>query len=213
MRLWYPPEGTVRSFQVRSHWKACPILALCLYAFLFPIPVNVSPSFAANMSTATQAQQPRSASPYVRSAMAVLATLEQAQVLPPEGTREADRVIQSVIQFQSAFAKGTDRSLQDFARRAVAAKQGEKATAVLEQFHADGWTAEVLDALSEADLRTPQDELERLTAGFGQFNVSLDDFKRFMQLVRDGRSALAARGHSFAEVYAHHRNAMPGTAR
>jgi len=145
--------------------------------------------------------------------MAVLATLEQAQVLPPEGSREADRVVQSVIQFQSAFAKGTDRSLQDFARRAVAAKQGEKAIPVLEQFHADGWTAEILEALSEADLRTPQEEWERLTAGFGQFNVSVDDFKRFMQLVREGRSALAARGHSFAEVYARHRNAMSGAAR
>lgn len=213
MCLWYPPEGTVPSFRVRSNWKACPILAVSLCALLFPAPVHVSLSFAANLGTTMPAQQSRTASPYVRSAMAVLATLEQAQVLPPEGSREADRVIQSVIQFQSAFAKGTDRSLQDFARHAVAAKQGEKAIAVLEQFHADGWTAEVLEALSEADLLTPQEELERLTAGFRKFNVSLSDFKRFMQLVQDGRSALAARGQSFAEVYAHHRNAMPGAAR
>ena len=146
--------------------------------------------------------------------MAVLATLEQAQVLPPEGSREADRIIQSVIQFQSAFAKGTDRSLQDFAQRAVAGNHGQLATPVLERFRVTGWTAEILEALADEDQRTPAEELERLATGFGQFNLSVDDFKRFMQLVRDGRSALAARGQHFEEVYARHRKVMPGaTAR
>jgi hypothetical protein len=145
--------------------------------------------------------------------MAVLATLEQAQVLPQEGSREADRVIQSVIQFQSAFAKSTDRSVQDFAQRAVAGKYGEEATPVLERFRASGWTAEVLEALADADQRTPTEELERLATGFRQFNLSVEDFKRFMQLVRDGRSALAARGQNFEEVYTYHRKAMPGATR
>ena len=144
--------------------------------------------------------------------MAVLATLEQAQVLPPEGTREADRVIQSVIQFQSAFAKGADRSVQDFAYHAIAGKHGEEVTPVLERFRAGGWTAEILEALADADQRTPAEERERLASGFKQFNLSVDDFTRFMQLIRDGRSALAARGYTFKEVYAHHRNAMPGAA-
>ncbi|OQW31014.1 MAG: hypothetical protein A4E19_20845 [Nitrospira sp. SG-bin1] len=144
--------------------------------------------------------------------MAVLATLEQAQVLPPEGTREADRVIQSVIQFQSAFAKGTDRALQDFTHRAVAGKYGEEAVSMLEVFRASGWTAELLDALADAEERTPHEEVERLAIGFKPFNVSVEDFTRFMQLIRDGRSALAARGRSFVEVYARHRRAMPGGA-
>lgn len=142
--------------------------------------------------------------------MAVLATLEEAQVLPPEGSREADHVIQSVIQFQSAFAKGTDRSVQEFAHRALTGKYGEEAAPVLEQFRTSGWTAELLEALADADQRTSAEELERLATGFGQFNLSVDDFKRFMQLIRDGRSALAARGQNFEEVYAHHRKTMPG---
>jgi hypothetical protein len=144
--------------------------------------------------------------------MAVLATLEQAQVLPPEGSREADRVIQSVIQFQSVFAKGTDRSVQDFVRRAVAGKYGEEASPILERFRASGWTAEILEALADADQDTPAEELKRLATGFGQFNLSVDDFKRFMQLVREGRSALAAQGHNFEEAYAHHRKALPGSS-
>ncbi len=142
--------------------------------------------------------------------MAVLATLEQASVLPPEGTKEADRVIRSVIQFQSAFSKSPDASVQGFLRDAVAGRYGEEGTPLLERFRADGWTAEILEALADADQRTSAEELERLATGFGRFNLSVDDFKRFMQLVREGRSALTARGQSFEEVYDHHRKAMPG---
>lgn len=144
--------------------------------------------------------------------MAVLATLEQAQVLPPEGTREADRVIQSVIQLQSVFAKGTDPSIQEFARRALTAKHGEHAHSALERFRSDGWTADMLEALADAEEHAPPDERQMLTAGLRQFNLSVQDFERFMQVVRNGRSALEARGKSFEDVYAHHRKAMPGTA-
>ena len=144
--------------------------------------------------------------------MAVLATLEQAQVLPPEGTREADHVTKSVIQFQSVFAKSTDPSVQDFVRRAVTGKRGEHATEVLAQFRLSGWTPEVLEALADADLHTPVDELRSLAAGFGQFNMSVENFRRFMRLVRDGEQALASRGQNFQEVYASHRKRMPGAA-
>ena len=142
--------------------------------------------------------------------MAVLATLEQAQVLPPEGTREADRIIQSVIQLQSAFATGTDEGLRNFAQRAVTAKHGENTSTVLERFRSSGWTAEILEALADADLPTAVEEQQRLTAGLRQFNLSVDDFTRLMQLVKDGRSALAARGNTFEEIYTSRRNAMPG---
>lgn len=205
MRLWFPPEGTGPSFRVRSDRKACPLLLVGLYIFLFSLMGNATAGMAA--------QQTGSASPHVGSAMAVLATLEQAQVLPPEGSREADRVIQSVIQFQSAFAKSTDRALQDFVHRAVAVKHGEEAASLLERFRANGWTTEILEALADADQHASTEELDRLATGFRQFNLSVDDFKRFMQLVRDGRSALAARGQHFEEVYAHHRKTMPGAAR
>jgi len=144
--------------------------------------------------------------------MAVLATLEQAQVLPPEGSREADHVTQSVIQFQSVFTRSTDPSVQDFVRRAVISKQGKHATDVLAQFRSSGWTPEVLEALADADLSTPVEEVRSLAAGFGQFNVSVEDFRQFMRLVRDGEEALASRGENFQEVYATHRKTIQGAA-
>ncbi len=56
--------------------------------------------------------------------MAVLATLQDADVLPPEGTPEANRVIKSVIQFQSVFLKSSDPSVQSFLTQALAASGG-----------------------------------------------------------------------------------------
>ena len=212
MRLWYAPEGTIPSNRSRLNHQACRAFAMSLSLVLCS-PLEYDSSWlAAGELSLIPVQRPQRASPHVGSAMAVLATLEQAQVLPPEGTREADRIIQSVIQFQSAFAKGTDRPVQDFAQRALADTYGEEATALFERFRASGWTAELLEALADADQRASTEELERLATGFGQFNLSVDDFKRFMQLIRDSRSALAAQGQHFEDVYAHHRMAMPGAA-
>jgi hypothetical protein len=142
--------------------------------------------------------------------MAVLATLEQAQVLPPEGTREANRIVQSVIQFQSAFTKGDDPAIRAFAARAVEAQRGASAADMLQQARTEGWTPELLVALSEAESHASQDELENLQIGLNRYNMSIEDFKAFMSLVRTARSSLEQRGLDFVQIYAAHRRAMPG---
>ncbi len=142
--------------------------------------------------------------------MAVLATLEQARVLPPEGTKEADRVIQSAIQLQSLFAQSTDMAVQDFIRRAVANRQGEQAAALVAQFQSSGWTPDVLAALADAALGAPMEELQSLAPGLESVNLSVDDFRRFMELVRNGEQALATDGRAFHDVFAAFRENMPG---
>ena len=49
--------------------------------------------------------------------MALLATLQEAGILPPEGTPEANKVIQIVIQFQGLFMKSTDSAVRQFVER------------------------------------------------------------------------------------------------
>lgn len=142
--------------------------------------------------------------------MAVLATLEQAQVLPPEQTPQANHVIKSVIQFQSAFLKSEDPAVQAFVAQAVQAKFGEDAAALLRTFRERGWTARVLEALAEAEARSSPEDIQRLAAGFQAFNLSGGDFHRFMELVREATRVLAQRGTTFEQVYATHRRAMPG---
>lgn len=150
--------------------------------------------------------------PLVGSAMAVLATLDQAQVLPPENTPEANHIIKAVIQFQSAFTKSGDRAIHDFAARAMATKYGERSVELISEFQSAGWTSSVLEALADAELRATAEEMQALAAGFSQFNLSTTDFHRFMSLVREARNALEKRGLMFGQVYASHRQAMPGAS-
>lgn len=145
--------------------------------------------------------------------MAVLATLEQAQVLPPEGTREANLVIKSVIQCQSAFMKSEDPAIQEFLARAVAAKHGDGAPDVIALFRSSGWTPDVLQALAEAAVGMSTDQRPALAGGLSQYNVSVADFQHLMGLVREAQRSLASRGLDFRQVYAAHRKAMPGAAR
>jgi hypothetical protein len=214
MHLWCVcPEEPLVSILPRSTEKSCPVIVLILGASMFYSWGGILPilSWAAPTVSSTQTQRPgKSASPHVGSAMAVLATLEQARVLPPEGTKDADRIIKSVIQLQSLFAKSTDPSLQGFMNRAVTGTSGARASEVLAQFQSNGWTSEVLEALAEAAAHMPADELQLLAPGLTAFNLSVDDFRQFMQLVRDGKQALASQGKDFHEVFAAYRKTMPG---
>lgn len=146
----------------------------------------------------------------VGSAMAVLATLERAGVLPLEGTKEADRVIRSTIQIQSLFMKSDDPAVRDFLQRAVANKAEDRTEQRLAEFGTTGWTAEVLEALADAVATASLDELRLLSPGLASFNLSMEDFRHFMQLIKDGEQALASQGHTFGEIFADQRKMMPG---
>lgn len=214
MHLWcVRPEEPLVSVLPRLTRKSCPVAILIFGIFLFSsreMTLPVSSSAAPTASSIQVQRTGKAASPHVGSAMAVLATLEQARILPPEGTKEADRIIKSVIQLQSLFTKSTYSDLQDFMRRAVEASRGKQAPDLVAQFQVSGWTSDVLEALAEAAARTPAEELQTLAPGLKTVNLSVEDFRRFMQLVKDGKEALASNGQDFHAVFAAHRKAMPG---
>ena len=144
--------------------------------------------------------------------MAVLAMLQDAEVLPPEDTPEANRVIKMVIQFQSVFMKSSDPSVQAFLSHALTAKTGSGADEPLTRFRSSGWTSEVLEALGEQWIATAIDQRERLEPGFRQFNVSLEDFGRLMDLVAKAHTAFTQRGQHIHQIFAQRRREMPGGA-
>ena len=148
----------------------------------------------------------------VGASMAVLATLQDADVLPPEDTPEANRVMKVVIQFQSVFMKSSDPAVQAFMNQALAAKAGSGADEVLSRFRSTGWTSDVLEALGEQWDATAIDQRERLATGFRQFNVSLADFGLLRELVAKARTALEQRGQNMHQVFAQRRREMPGGA-
>ena len=142
--------------------------------------------------------------------MAVLAMFDDADVLPPEDTPEANRVIKAVIQFQSAFTKGNDPNVQAFLRQALAAQKGSDAQETLSRFRSAGWTSSVLEALANQWDATAIDQRETLAPGFRQFNINLDDFDSLMGLVAKTRISLERRGQNMHQVFAQRRREMPG---
>ena len=142
--------------------------------------------------------------------MAVLATLQDADVLPPEGTPEANRVIKVVIQFQSVFMKSNDPAVQAFLSQALEAHGVSGADEALSRFRSSGWTSEVLEAVNKQWVATAIDQRERLAPGFRQFNVDLADFNWLMELVAKARTAFVQRGQNIQQVFAQRRREMPG---
>jgi hypothetical protein len=148
----------------------------------------------------------------VGASMAVLAMLQDADVLPPEGTPDANRVIKVVIQFQSVFMKSGDPAVQAFLDRALAAKTGSGANEATSRFRSTGWTSDVLEALVEQWVATAIDQREQLAPGFRQFNISLADFDWLMELVAKARTAFEQRGQNIHQMFAQRRREMPGGA-
>jgi len=146
----------------------------------------------------------------VGASMAVLATLQDANVLPPEGTLEANRVIKAVIQFQSVFLKSDDPSVKLFLTQAFATQGDRSADETLSRFHAIGWTSEVLEALCDQWTAATIDQRDRLASGFRPFNVSPADFDRLMELIAKARTAFMQRGQNMHQVFAQRRREMPG---
>ena len=142
--------------------------------------------------------------------MAVLEMFQDADVPPPEGTPDANRIIKSVIQVQSVFLKSGDSDVRAFLSRALAAQRGSEANEAASRFRSAGWTSEVLEALREQWAATTIDQRARLAPGFHQFNISLEDFDSLMDLVAKARTALEQRGQNMHQVFAQRRQEMPG---
>ena len=212
MYLWILPPGDsrldLRAAKIRRSYPAPWVMQLALACIL-----SAGMPHAPSQAMPLMVQSPRSekaSSPQIGAVMAVLATLQDANVLPPEESRDANHIIKWVIQFQSAFMKSDDISVRAFALKALTLPYGEQAPGILASLRSTGWTAEALEALAEEESRTTEEARQTLAPGFGQFNLSAEDFHRFMQLVRDARQALTQRGLEFNTVFTARRKEMPG---
>jgi hypothetical protein len=166
------------------------------------------------LSTNASAQsQERISSGPVGAAMAMLATLQDAEVLPPEGTPEANRIIQMVIQFQAVFMKSTDPAVRNFFDQALLAQWADQAQPFGAAFRTRGWTSEVLEALSGQYRKLSPQERARLAGAFATFNMRLADFEILSDLFRKARTTYSQRGQDIHGIFAEHRRTMPGGKR
>jgi hypothetical protein len=138
--------------------------------------------------------------------MAVLATLQEAGVLPPEGTPAANRVIQIVIQLQGLFMKSTDPAVRQFVARALAED-------LAAQFRDGGWSSQFIEALCDGYGALSRDERGQLASSFARVNMRPDDFDLLCDLYSRARSAFNAQGRNIHVIFAEHRKNMPGGKR
>lgn len=160
--------------------------------------------------TQTAAQPARTASVYIGSVMALLATFEDAGILPPEGTPQANGIIKAVIQFQSAFLKSNHPAIRQFFTDAHRVTLGPRAEEVEASFRQNGWSADTFDAVIVAGQTDQAWNAEGLSEGFREFNIGKQDFDILAQLYQQSTTALSTQGKTFQEIYAQRRREMPG---
>jgi hypothetical protein len=156
-----------------------------------------------------QTQGRTSAGP-VGASMALLATLQDAQVLPREGTPEANRVIQIVIQFQSLFMKSSDPVVRTFLDQALKLKYADRAQELAASFRTGGWTSEVVEAVCERYATEPEQERARLANAFSDVNMRPADFDLLSELYATARARFMQQGRDIHQIFASYRRTMPG---
>lgn len=163
-----------------------------------------------NETHAGMASAVRTPASHVGAAMALLATLQDADVLPPDGTSEANQIVKSVIQCQSLFMKSSDPNVRAFFDRALQTKLSDDAEEAGRWFKEEGWTSEILEALSESYVMLSDRQRRQLVEGFRAYNLTPNDFLQLSELFLRARASLRQRGQDIHRIYAQRRQAMPG---
>jgi hypothetical protein len=146
----------------------------------------------------------------VGAVMALLATFEDAGVLPPERSPDANRLIKALIQFQGAFMKSEHPAVQRWLRGAFAAKFVGDAEAEQETLKASGWTSRSLEAVVDFAAASPVWSEPGVGEGFRAFNVGRPDFDLLARVFTDARTWYSAGGRDIHEAYTARRKQMPG---
>ena len=181
-------------------------MMLAVLMFLVPVEAGWASDRYLVESQRPSARPPSSPSPQtnrslVNAVMALLATFDDAGVLPAEGTAQANQIIHALIQLQSALVKSTDPNLQEFLIEVLRNKIGDGWEEVYRSILDKGLTSLVVEALVTS---TPQPGLwERpaLVQAFKQFNVTEADWRMVERIYLRARDAYGKQGQSIHEAF------------
>jgi N-acetylneuraminic acid mutarotase len=165
-----------------------------------------------NEMFAPPAPQPqgRASSAKVGAVMALLATFEDAGILPPEDSPDAARLIKAAIQFQAAFMKSDQPAIRQWLGGAFAARFGEAAPAAIETFRSNGWTSRSLEAVVDYAAAAPVWDDPGVQDGLRAFNVGRADFDLLARIFAGARAQFSARGRTIHDAFDARRKTMPG---
>jgi len=146
----------------------------------------------------------------VGSIMALLATFEGANVLPPEGTSQANQLIHGLIQLQSALVKSESSVLNDYISAAVAYRFEMDGAVLLQSIDQSGLTSKVLEALVIYNKKMPIWDQPAIAHSFQRYNVSRLDWQLIEEVFAQADAAYRMKGSSIHEAYEQWRSQMPG---
>lgn len=169
------------------------------------------PPFTGQRSGKESPLSSRASPQQVGTVMALLATFDEAGVLPPEGTAEANQLIKALIQFQSMFMKSTHPEVRRYFSQALERKLGQRASEEARVFHANGWSSETLEAVVEFGTQRGNWDQQQFQIGLREFNLDLRDLDLLIRTFYDVQQGLISRGKDVHQVYAAKRREMPGS--
>jgi hypothetical protein len=145
----------------------------------------------------------------IGSVMALLATFEAANVLPPEGTSQANQLIHGLIQLQSVLVKSQALEWSEYVSAAVNHRFEMDSAAILRSIHQSGLTSKVLEALLIYDKKMPIWDQPAMAQIFHRYNVSRPDWQLIEQIFAQADTAYRTKGSSIHEAYEQWRSQMP----
>lgn len=141
----------------------------------------------------------------VGHAMAMLAVFEQADVLPPETSPEANALIHALIQTQAALTKSANKATRTWFADALRGRASPGA----EPSPRDGLTSRALEAILVHAASHPPAERPEVQAGLMEFNVRQADLDLLARIYWNTRDRLRSAGQDIHRVYEAQRRAMP----
>ena len=152
----------------------------------------------------------RTSSSMIGTIMALLATFDEAGILPPEGTAQANQVIHGLIQLQSTLIKSASAELaayqmaaEDFWRK----EHPDRQDGVLQE---KGLTLRVLEALIIYDQEQPMWNDPKIASAMQEFNVSQADWLFIVELFHKANIVFRDQERSMYTVYDAWRLKLPG---
>jgi len=146
-----------------------------------------------------------SSRPLVGHIMALLAVFEEADVLPPEASPEANELIHALIQTQAALTKSTDHATRQWFADALR-RSGPTGA---EADPRDGLTSRVLEAILTHAASHPPAERPEVLAGLRKFNVSQADLDLVAGVFSRAKDRFRSTGRDLHQIYDRQRRAMP----
>ena len=158
----------------------------------------------------TSSRSTRTPAAHIGSVMAMLATWEDAQVLPPEGTPEADQLVHILIQLQSAFLKSSDPAVRKYFSEALGSYFFDGAGEAERQFHQGGWNSRILEAVLLYEAYPHAWQSPELDRGFAVYNVNRQSVKTLQTTFDQARQVFLRQKRDIHDVYEIRRKQMPG---